>query len=158
DNRVSHAQLFLGPKGSGLLPLVIAYAREILLSKSPNRESTNIKVDKLAHPDLHLVFPVNTTESVKKNPTSKQFLNEFRAAFLQNPYMDIEEWLQFLGIGNKQGLISVYQSAEILHDLSLKAYEADYKVMVIWMPEKLHPSAANKLLKILEEPPEKTVF
>lgn len=158
ENRVSHAQLFVGPKGCGSLPLAIAYAREILSANAKDPQASHLKCDKLAHPDLHLIFPVNTTQEVKKDPISKKFLAEFREAFFENPYLDLSLWFNHLGIGNKQGTISVLESQQIIHDLSLKPFESDYKVMVIWMPEKMHPAASNKILKILEEPPEKTVF
>lgn len=158
QNRVSHAQLFLGPQGSGALPLAISYAREILCSNAKDSAACHLKCDKLIHPDLHLIFPTNTNNEVKKEPISKKFLTQFRAAFAKNPYMDLSIWFNYLGIGNKQGFISVKESNQIIHDLSLKPFESDFKVMVIWMPEKMNASASNKILKILEEPPQKTIF
>jgi len=159
ENRVPHAQLFLGNQGYGTLPMAIAYAKEILCSNSKtDQTSARNKSDKLIHPDMHFIFPVNTTAEVKRNPTSKPFLKQFREAFLWNPYLDLNQWLQFIGVGNKQGIINVHQAQDILKDVYLKPYESDFKVIIIWMAEKLHPSASNKLLKAIEEPPEKTVF
>jgi len=159
ENRVPHAQLFLGNQGFGTLPMAITYAKEILCSNSKiDQTSAKAKCDKLIHPDLHFIFPVNTTAEVKRNPTSKPFLKQFREAYLENPYLDLNQWLEFIGVGNKQGIINVHQAQDILKDVYLKPFESDFKVVVIWMAEKLHPSASNKLLKVIEEPPEKTVF
>lgn len=163
ENRVSHAQLFLGPEGSGTLPLTIAYARYLNCTDrgsedSCGRCSSCLKFSKLAHPDLHFVFPVNTTKSVSKNPVSKLFLGSWREALAENPYQNLFQWLEFIGIENKQGNISTHESAEIIRLLSYKAFEAPYKVMIIWMVERMNLSASNKLLKILEEPPDQTVF
>lgn len=158
SGRISHAVMFTGATGSGILPLAIAYASELIVHHSSNQEAARIKTDKLIHADLHLSYPVNTNQRVKKDPKSGDYIAEFRELFTSNPYMNLFEWLQYLGIENKQGIINVHQAAEVNRELSLKAFEGGYKVMVIWMPERLHLSAANKLLKILEEPPEKTVF
>ena len=159
ENRVSHAQLFLGPEGSGALPMALAYATEILCTNTnKNKQASFLKCQKLAHPDLHLVFPTNTTTAVKKNAIYKAFQAEFREAVFENPYLSLNQWLDHLGIGNKQGSINVASSQEIIRDISLKPFESDYKVVIFWMVEKLHPSASNKLLKILEEPPAKTTF
>ena len=159
ENRVSHAQLFLGPEGSGALPMALAYATEILCTNTnKNKRASFLKCQKLAHPDLHLVFPTNTTTLVKKNAIYKAFQAEFREAVFENPYLSLNQWLGHLGIGNKQGSINVASSQEIIRDISLKPFESDYKVVIFWMVEKLHPSASNKLLKILEEPPAKTTF
>jgi DNA polymerase III subunit delta' len=163
DNRISHAQLFLGNEGYGSLPMAIAYAQYISCESKKSEDSCGIcpscqKYEKLIHPDLHFAFPVVTTEKVKSKPVSSMFLTEWREAVLANPFMNLFSWLEFIGVENKQGNISVEESHEILRSLSLKTYEAEYKIMIIWLPEKLHISAANKLLKIIEEPPEKTLF
>jgi DNA polymerase-3 subunit delta' len=158
ENRISHAQLFVGPEGSGALPMAVAYACQVLTENSQNPEATRKKCEKLTHPDLHFCFPVNTTKSVKKDPRSSHFLKEWREALLTNPYLNLYQWLNKLGIENKQGIIAVRQAEEIQQDLALKAFEASYKIMILWMPEKLHEKASNKLLKIIEEPPQKTLF
>lgn len=158
EERIPHAQLFIGKEGSGALALAIAYAQYVLCASSANQEACNIKANKLAHPDLHFCYPVSTTDKVKKEPVSTHFIGQWREAILDNPYLNLFQWLQHLGIENKQGMINVHQSAEILKTLSLKSFESEFKVMIIWMPEKMNTSTANKLLKIIEEPPQKTLF
>jgi DNA polymerase-3 subunit delta' len=161
--RIPHAQLFVAPTGSGALPMAIAYAQYILCSNSGGENNTgdpvcNRKFEKLSHPDLHFAFPVTTNEKVKKHPTSNSFLEEWREFVSKYPYGSLFNWYQLLGIENKQGQIGVDESEEIVKKLSLKAYEGGYKVMIIWMAEKMHAAAANKLLKLIEEPPSKTVL
>ncbi len=163
EGRISHAQLFLGPEGCGSLAMALAYAQYILCVNKENEDACGscpscVKNNKMAHPDVHYVFPVAATKAVTAKPVSNNFMAEFRSEVLANPYLNLFEFLQVLGVENKQGNISVEESAEILKKLNLKSYEADYKVMIIWMPEKMNGPAANKLLKILEEPPEKTLF
>jgi DNA polymerase-3 subunit delta' len=158
NGRISHAQLFVGKEGSGVLPMAIAYAQYILCSSSPDKEACALKCAKLVHPDLHFAFPVATTASVKSKPVSNLFLAEWREFLLMNPYRNLFEWLQTLGVENKQGLIGVDEAEEIVRSLKLKSYEGGFKVMIVWMAEKMNASAANKLLKLLEEPPVKTVF
>jgi DNA polymerase-3 subunit delta' len=114
---------------------------------------------KYIHPDLHFVFPVNTTEKVKKEgPVSDDFIFEWRKMLLESQYPTLFQWYERIGIENKQGIINKNESAEIVRKLNLKTFESDYKIMIIWLPEKMHPSAANKLLKILEEPWGNTIF
>lgn len=158
NNRISHAQLFLGPEGSGALPLALAYACDVIVNNSKDRESALKKCAKLSHPDLHFCFPVNTTKEVKKDPLSSHFTKEWVSTVLEQPYFNVYDWLSVLGIENKQGLINVHQASEIHRSLALKSMESEYKVMVIWMAEYLNDKAANKLLKLLEEPPNKTLF
>ncbi len=163
QDRISHAQLFLGAEGSGNLPLAIAYAQYV---SCENRQETDscgkcpscVKYSKLAHPDLHFVFPVATTPSVKSKPVSDNFLTLWRDKLLENPYFNLNQWLEHIGVENKQGLIGSDEAAEIIKKLNLKTYEAEYKVMIIWMPEKMNAASANKLLKMIEEPPKKTLF
>ena len=164
ENRVPHAQLFLGSVGNGSLPLALAYAQYILC---PNRTATDScgvcpscqKISKLVHPDVHFVFPSAANKKVKKDPESDLFIEEWRNFVLaNNAYFDAQSWYQSLDIENKQGYISVRDAATLQRKLNLKAYEGDYKVGIIWMAEKMRVDTANKLLKLLEEPPEKTVF
>lgn len=164
DNHVSHAQLFLGPAGSGKLPLALAYAQYILC---PNRSETDScgtcptcqKMQKLVHPDLHFVVPTATTKKIKSNPESDLFMEEWREYVIQNEgYVDTSSWYSFLDVENKQGYMSVRDAASLLRKLNMKAYEGEYKIAIIWMAEKMRVETANKLLKLLEEPPEKTVF
>lgn len=155
QGRIPHAQLFVG---QGLLPIALAYAQAILCQHSENPQTCATMMSNLAHPDLHLVFPVATTEKIKSNPVSSLFMEEWREFVINNPYGNLFQWLQTLGIENKQGQIGVAESHEIIKKLSLKAYQGGYKVMIIWYAEKMNTEAANKILKILEEPPHKTVF
>jgi len=160
--RVPHAQLFVGVNGSGLLPMAPAYAKELLCNTfekhSPEYEACSNRIDKLVHPDLHFIYPVNTNDRIKKNPVSSHFIDDWRSFVLKNPYGSLFDWFQELGIENKQGNISVNDAEEIGKKLALKSYEGGYKVMIIWMAEKMNIACANKLLKLIEEPPEKTVF
>ena len=164
ENHVSHAQLFLGPAGSGKLPLALAYAQYILC---PNRTETDScgacptcqKMQKLVHPDLHFVVPTATTKKIKSNPESDLFMEEWREYVIQNQgYVDTSSWYGFLDVENKQGYMSVRDAASLLRKLNMKSYEGEYKIAIIWMAEKMRVDTANKLLKLLEEPPEKTVF
>lgn len=160
--RVSHAQLFAGPEGSGKLALAIAYAQYVACT---NRGATDScgecpsckKYRKLIHPDLHFVFPVVKTPKFKE-PVSDNFLEDWRRMIAQNPYFNIDQWFDQIGVENAQGLIYAHQSEEIIRKLNLKSYESEYKVMIIWLPEKMHVACANKLLKMIEEPPVKTLF
>ncbi|MDM1552320.1 MULTISPECIES: ATP-binding protein [Empedobacter] len=155
DGRISHAQLFSGPEGSGTLALAIAYAREVLCGL--NNEQCNLKVDKLQHPDLHFSFPYSATESVKK-PLAKYLLNDWRSFVDENVYGNLTDWMSHLGIEKKQGVIPVDEADEIVKTLALNSYEGGYKIMIIWQAEEMTTAAANKLLKIIEEPPQKTLF
>ena len=161
--RIPHAQLFVGPEGSGTLAMAIAYAQYILCSNQDGENSgsntaCNLKFQKLSHPDLHFVYPTVTTEEVKKNPKSIDFIVDWRNFVSQNPYGGLFDWYSVLGVQNKQGEIRVDDAQEVLKSLALKSYEGGYKIMIVWMADKMNISASNKLLKLLEEPPEKTVF
>ncbi len=158
NGRISHAQLFVGKEGSGTLPMAIAYAQYILCHQSANKDICELKCEKLTHPDLHFAFPVTTNDVIKKHPVSNLFLEDWRKFIELNPYQNLFEWLQFIGVENKQGQIGVDEAEEIVKSLKLKSYEGGYKVMIIWMAEKMNIAASNKLLKLIEEPPEKTVF
>jgi DNA polymerase-3 subunit delta' len=163
NGRIPHAQLFVGSEGSGTLPMAIAYAQYILC-KNTNGENANannacnLKFNNLSHPDLHFAFPVTTNDKVKSKPVSSFFLEEWRQLLNQQPYCNLFDWYKQLGVDNKQGQIGVDEAQEIVKSLSLKSYEGGYKVMLIWMAEKMNIACANKLLKLIEEPPSKTIF
>lgn len=162
EERISHAQLFAGPEGSGKLALALAYAQYVSCLNKQNGDSCGQcssckKYAKLIHPDLHFVFPVVKTPKFKE-PVSDNFLSEWRNLLSQNAYFNMEDWFDFIGVENAQGLIYSHESEEIIRKLNLKSFEAEYKVMIIWMPEKMHASCSNKLLKMIEEPPVKTLF
>lgn len=162
EERVSHAQLFAGPPGTGKLALAIAYAQYVACTNRQENDSCGEcpsckKYRKLIHPDLHFVFPVIKTKKFDK-PVSDNFLEEWRQMIGQNSYFNIDQWFELIGVENAQGLIYAHQSEEIIRKLNLKSYESEYKVMIIWLPEKMHVACANKLLKMIEEPPVKTLF
>ena len=163
NGRIPHAQLFVGPEGCGTLPMAIAYSQYILCKNANGEnlggiEACNLKFESIAHPDLHFAFPVTTSEKVKSKPVSNFYLEEWRQLIKQQPYGNLFDWYKLLGVENKQGQIGVEEAQEIVKSLSLKSYEGGYKVMIIWMADKLNIAAANKLLKLIEEPPNKTVF
>ena len=158
NGRIPHAQLFVGKEGSGTLPVAIAYAQFLLSHFSDNPTASELKVAKLQHPDLHFAFPVTTNDSVKKHPVSNLFLNEWRDFVNNQPYGGLFNWLQSIGVENKQGMIGVDEALEVVKKLQLKSYEGGFKVMIIWMAEKMNIAASNKLLKLIEEPPAKTIF
>lgn len=163
SGRVPHAQLFIGPDGSGTLPMAIAYAQYLLCKNvgeenSGGNDACNLKFKSLVHPDLHFVYPVATTDAVKKNATSDQFADLWRSFLKDQPYGNLFDWYQYIDIKNKQGQIGVDEAQEVLKKLALKSFEGGYKIMLIWMADKMNTEASNKLLKLLEEPPAKTVF
>ncbi|MBN1388785.1 MAG: DNA polymerase III subunit [Bacteroidales bacterium] len=161
EERVSHAQIFAGPQGCGKLALAIAFAQFISCENRQGDDSCGtcpscIKYGKLIHPDLHFVFPVINKGSGET--VSDNFISEWRAFVNKSPYFNLNQWLAEIGVKNQQGLIYASEAGEIIKKLSLKTYESDFKVMIIWMPERMHPATANKLLKMIEEPPDKTLF
>ena len=162
NGRIPHAQLFVGKTGSGILPVALAYAQAILASNHPKgskaHENCVSKVANLAHPDLHFVFPVNTNQRIKKNPFSNLFLEDWRDFVSKSPFGSLYDWLAFLGIEKKQGNINVDEAKQMLKSLSLKPYEGGHKVMIIWMADRMNTACANKILKLVEEPPQKTIL
>jgi len=163
ESRVSHAQLFLGPEGSGKLALAIAYAQYINCTNKQDGDSCGecpscVKYQKFIHPDLHFIYPTARTKSVDK-PMSRNFISQWRELLIEkNSYVNLTDWYAKVGIERKQAIINAKDCNEIIKTLSYKSYESEYKVMIIWMVEKLFHSAAPKILKVLEEPPEKTLF
>lgn len=163
NGRVSHAQLFVGAEGSGILPMAVAYA-QYLLCGNTNGENTgenracNLKCEALSHPDLHFAFPVSSSDKVKSHAVSDLFLGEWRQFVKARPYGNLLDWFRMVGIEKKQGQIGVDEAQDVVKKLSLKSYEGGYKVLIVWMAEKMNIAAANKLLKLIEEPPEKTVL
>ena len=182
QNRLSHALLFLGKEGSGALPLAIAFAQYVVCLPPPAVETEDLfggmtamsslpqvktpedivhqpsysKADQLVHPDLHFSFPVITRKPGEK-PTSKDYINEWREFVRDSPYGNVYDWLQKIGAENKQGNITADECNDIIRKLSLKSFESEYKILVMWMPEYLGKEG-NKLLKLIEEPPPNTLF
>lgn len=171
EGRIPHAQLFIGPEGTGKLALAIAYAQFISCQKKGEDDSCGVcpschKFIKLIHPDLHFVFPIILSDKKSdsdddKGPSGKlsdAFLMHWREALLANAYITETDWYEMIGAENKQGIIGTTESSDVIRKLSLKSYESDYKTMIIWLPERMNQQAANKLLKLIEEPPLNTTF
>lgn len=163
NGRIPHAQLFIGPEGSGTLPMAIAYAQYILCKNNEGENNTgdhacNTKFNNLSHPDLHFAFPVTTTDKVKSKPISSMFLSEWRTLISEQPYCNLFDLHKQLGTEKKQSQIGVDEAQDIIKKLSLKSYEGGFKVLIIWMADKMNISCSNKLLKLIEEPPSKTVL
>lgn len=163
DGRVAHAVLFGGPEGSGKLPMALAYATALLCPEPKNGEGCGHcqscrMAAKAVHPDLHFVFPVFKRKGQSGEAVSDQYLSEWREQLAESPYFDRIAWLSRIGVENQQAIISVAESNLILRKLSIKSSMGGRKVMVIWQPELMNDQAANKLLKIIEEPPAGTVF
>lgn len=152
DNRMAHAQLFVGEEGYGVLPLALAYAREIF---SRENEHSVGKVDTLNHLDLHFSFPVYKKD---KSSQCSLFFSEWREMILANPYASLSDWEEILDAGNKQ--LSIYEDEvnEWGKILNLKSFEGGTKFLIIWRADKIRLEAANKFLKLLEEPPKNTII
>ena len=153
EERISHAQLFSGPEGTGKLAMAIAYAQYISCKNRSETDSCGVcpschKYSKLSHPDLHFVFPVFTTPSNNK-PVSDDFIGQWREMVLNSPYFNLTDWLTFSQAENAQGLIYERESDSIYKKLNLKSFESEYKAMIIWLPEKMHVACSNKLLKLI---------
>jgi DNA polymerase-3 subunit delta' len=160
EGRIAHAQLFVGPRGSGNLPVALAYAQYLLCENKGVADACGacpscLQMAKLEHPDLHLAFPIFFTDKVK---TCESFVGDWRKEVLAEPYLDVEHWRDQLESENKQLRMGVDIAQEIQRKLSLKSFRGGYKVMLIWLPELMDTAAANKLLKVLEEPEPNTVF
>lgn len=164
ENRISHAQLFLSQAGSHAFALSIAYAQYICCENRGENDSCGVcpscaKFAKLAHPDLHIIFPNCTTNEVKKEPDYTQFADDFRQFVFQNNYhIDLHDWLIHLGGENKQAYINTRDCSLIVNQNSIKSYEGGFKIFILWMAERLYHDAAPKLLKTLEEPESNTLF
>lgn len=162
EGRIPHAQLICGTEGVGKLPLAIAYARYISCLNRGEEDACGrcpacVKFNKLVHPDLHFVFPI--VKNVKgKKEVCDDYISEWRQFVLANTYFELGHWLNEIDVANSQATIYAKESDEILRKLSLKSSEGGFKFVILWLPEKMHPVCANKLLKLLEEPPAKTVF
>ena len=162
SDRVSHAQMFLGPEGSGKLPLAIAFSQYLLCDNPTAKDSCGQcpncqKVASLTHPDLHFVYPVVISKADHVS-SSDDVRAEWNDIVLKQQYFNIDSWLDRLDNAGKNPIIGVEESRHIMKKLSLKSYGEKFKIMIIWLPERMNAPAANKMLKLLEEPPEKTIF
>jgi len=162
ENRVSHALLFYGPEGTGKFAIALAFARYISCENRTAEDACGVcpscvKYDKLIHPDLHFVFPVIKKKSGTE-PVSDLYISQWRSMVLRSPWFSLSTWTEAMEVANEQALIPVAEATEIVRKLSLKSFESDFKIMIIWLPEKMNAETANKLLKIIEEPPARTLF
>lgn len=160
EGRVPHAQFFLGPRGCGNLPLALGYARYLLCQRPGAADACGEcgscrMMEKLEHPDLNLSFPIFFTDKIRN---CEPFLGEWRESVLKEPFLDATIWREKLEGENKQLRMGVDIAQAINHRMSLKAHQGGWKVMLIWLPELMDPPAANKLLKVLEEPEPGTAF
>lgn len=165
ENRLAHALLLTGSSGNGKLPVAVALARYILCRDRHNDDACGVcpacvKMGKLVHPDLHFVFPVKKKKGSSSDspPVSDDYIGEWREIFLKDAYFSYSDWLAMLDVENQQPMIYEKESSEILRKLSLKSREGGWKIVIIWLPEKMKEACSNKLLKILEEPPAETLF
>lgn len=172
EGRVSHALLLHGPEGNSGLALAMAFAQYLQCTQPGQDDACGVcascqKAAKMIHPDIHYIFPVvkgvkkevaDQSPEKSKDPVSDQSLASWREYILALPYPAMRTWMNALNVENKQGTIYKAEAESLLRKMSLKAFESDYKVVIIWLPEKMNATVANKLLKIIEEPPVKTVF
>lgn len=157
--KISHAKLFLGKEGYGTLPLALAFIQYLFCKSKSEHDSCGtcdscLKISGLQHPDLHFSYPTVLSEA----KTSKEIFSFWRKKVLDNPYFDLNEWTNTIDPKGRKPVIGSEESLEIIKALSLKSYEGGFKVMIIWGVEEMNVVSANKLLKILEEPPAKTIF
>ncbi|MFN3756158.1 MAG: ATP-binding protein [Flavobacterium sp.] len=157
NGRIPNTQLFVGPEGCGTLAVALAYAGYLLAKNHSDPEMVFHNVSRLNHPDVHFVFPTFTNDKIKSKPKSSDFLPAWRDFVSENPYGGLFDWYQYLESDNKQGEIRVEDANEVAKTLSLKSYEGGYKVLIVWMADKMNITVSNRLLKTLEEPNEKTV-
>lgn len=160
EGRIPHAQLFAGPAGVGKLALALAYAQYVACPNRDEHDScgvcpTCLQFNKLQHPDLHFAFPIIKGD---EGDVCDAFADKWRSLLTGQQYFDLDDWYRVLGTETKQGMIYEKESGEIMRKLSLKSFSGGYKIMIIWQPEKMNATCANKILKLLEEPPTMTLF
>ncbi len=162
SNTIHHAMLFIGQKGSANLSLALAFATYI---NCQNRNTDSCgecpscsKMDKLIHPDVNFVFPVAPTPKINKEVISDKFIHSWRSSVIESPYITVEDWFEIYGFENKQPNISKDEVRNLVKKLALKPFESVFKINILWLPEYLHLSTSNAMLKILEEPPGNTLF
>ncbi len=162
SNTIHHAMLFIGNKGSANLSLALAFSTYINCQNKTDDScgqcSSCSKMDKLIHPDVNFVFPVAPTTKINKEVISDKFIESWRSSVIESPYLSVEDWFEIYGFENKQPNISKDEVRNLIKKLSLKPFESNFKINIIWLPEYLHLSTSNAMLKILEEPPGDTLF
>ena len=159
---VPHAQLFSGRNGAGTFPLALAYARYLNCTERTDTDACGhcrscLQFNELAHPDLHFVFPI-VSDKKRKKTVCDDYLDEWRTLLRQRVYFDLDMWLDQMETSGKQALIYAEESDQIIRKTTLRIYEAEYRVLLVWMPERMNAACANKLLKLIEEPPARTVI
>ncbi len=152
--RIAHAQYFESVDGGGALPMAVAYAQAILSGEPDMFGGVDDRASRLEHPDLHVIFPM--VQSIDK--TCDSAVQEFRQAFKDNPYMSYDQWIRSRDEKSKKAIISKHEAESMSKKLSLRSFEGGYKILLIWMAELMNSDAANKLLKLVEEPPDSTVI
>ena len=160
EDRVGHSVLFHEESGAGGMSLAVAFAQYLSCSNRSSVDSCGTcpscnKFQKLIHPDLHFALPVTSTKSISadKKPVSDMFISKWREIFLSNHYVTEQEWYEGIEVENKSGIIGVNEASAIIKKLSLRSFEGGAKFMIVWLPERMNQEAANKLLKLVEEPP-----
>ena len=164
EDRLPHAIMLTGPQGAGKLALAIGFAK-VLLSQGGETSMFGEPVEspmlrKLEHPDLHFTYPTIKLPSMSADhkPVSDDFAREWHELVMAGPYFTMNEWLELMGGENQQAIITAGESDELVRKLSLKSSQGGYKVSIVWLPERMNQECANKILKLLEEPPSQTVF
>ena len=166
EGRVPHAIMLCGPTGTGKMALAMAFASYLLtegslkINSDTNVENAKAMVRVWSHPDLHFTFPVIRPPKTSSDHSmeSDDFAREWREMISQGPYFTFDQWLRQMDAANQQAIIFEGESDALTRKLSLKSSQGGYKVSVIWLPEKMNAACANKLLKLIEEPPQQTVF
>ena len=159
EGRVPHALMLCGPEGSGKMALAMTLACQ-LLRQHPNPASQDAMLREGQHPDLHFSYPTikQPGMSAEHQPVSNDYAKEWHQLIMQGPYFTLEQWMTQMGAANQQAVITGAESDELARKLSLKSSQGGYKVALIWLPERMNLTSANKLLKLLEEPPLQTIF
>ena len=157
ENRLPHALMLCGPQGAGKAALAMAFGCWLLDNGTP---SARAMLEKMEHPDLHFTYPTIKLPSMstEHKPVSDDFAREWHELIMQGPYFTMDQWMQAMGGENQQAIITAGESDELVRKLSLKSSQGGYKVSIIWLPERMNIECANKLLKLIEEPPSQTVF
>ena len=163
EDRLPHAMMLCGPAGSGKMALAVAFGCYLLGLKDntdPYAQTEHPMLAKLEHPDLHFTYPTIKLPSMSSDhkPVSDDFAREWHELIMQGPYFTLDQWLTAIGAENQQAIITAGESDELVRKLSLKSSQGGYKVSIIWLPERMNIECANKLLKLIEEPPTQTVF
>lgn len=162
EDRLPHAIMLCGPQGVGKLALAVSFGCYLLAPQSDTQgqQKEHPMLQKLEHPDLHFTYPTVKLPSMGSDhmPVSDDFAREWHQLIMQGPYFSMDQWMTAMGAENQQAIITAGESDELVRKLSLKSSQGGYKVSVIWLPERMNIACANKLLKLIEEPPQQTVF